>query len=118
MGVYAASFPADDGQLLDADGHVVARLSLPEGDSLQAWNAHFANAALLVAAPDLLAALEAAEAYERGDPTPWGHDCNWCEDCAYRVVLMRQKAIAAARESTRQRMERARRRAASSDDDE
>lgn len=51
---------------------------------------------LIAAAPDLYEALKASRAYREDEPTPWGHDCRWCEECINRVVALQEAAIAKA----------------------
>ena len=65
-----------------------------DGDAEQ-----IANARLIAAAPDLLAALEAQEAWDRHQAPPWGHDCQWCAGCCERIAIMRRAAIEKAKRS-------------------
>lgn len=52
-----------------------------------------ANAKLIAAAPDLLAALKAQES-RNAYPPPFGHDCMWCCTCTAKLSTMRRDAIA------------------------
>lgn len=51
---------------------------------------------LLTAAPALLAALQARHAHENGLPTPWNHDCLWCDACLWRIKTLETEALTLA----------------------
>jgi hypothetical protein len=38
-------------------------------------------------------ALQAQEAYAKRAPTPWGHECQWCDACVRRVGTMRRTVL-------------------------
>lgn len=62
------------------------------------WKEHVASAAQppqeLVS---LREALIARDALDRGLPTPWGHDCEWCGACVERVYELKRVALALTR---------------------
>ena len=61
------------------------------------WDEGVANARLIAAAPQMYEALEIRALYERREPPPFGHDCQWCRDCYQRLLITERKALAAAR---------------------
>lgn len=53
------------------------------------------------AAPKMLAALKAQEAYFKHEPSPFQtseHACKWCVDCVDKLDSLRAEAICAAEE--------------------
>ena len=48
------------------------------------------------AAPDLLEALKARNAYRHGLKNPFGHDCFFCGGCITRMHTMEENAFAKA----------------------
>lgn len=56
-----------------------------------------ANGELMAAAPELLECALYQRAYERFEvPTPFGHDCQWCQSCLEKLRNLRDSAIARA----------------------
>ena len=52
-----------------------------------------------LASPVMLKALEAMERLSSGLSNPFGHACNWFDDCVVRVADLRRTALAQARPS-------------------